>query len=537
MEKRTIAWLIILSGFFSILFSQGDVNIILRDKDVSKFQKIKLYLNILDKEGKPLTKIDSSMLSITESQTGKQSIPRIENFYSSAEPLAILFSADASHSMDGAPINNVKKGILQILGEFRKDDKMGIAYFHDDFFKQASFDTDRDVLRNNINSLLTGGSSTELYKSTIESIKWLKSLTEPKRKILVLISDGEDNGSQYKLEDVLKEVKESGFTVFTIGSTDNDKGGFLQNMEKIAQASVDGKYYKIKSPDDIKNIIPTLYERIKNEYIVTYYSYCTPSTQVNATINLNFNNQQYAAEFIYDSPSAIVENAPSVSFWKTKEFLYGSIGAGALIILLAVFMFINMSKKRQYKHEKEEEHSIREREAAENEDKFNKFRDEYDKLLDRLESQMTVSESDKEHIALIEKQIEEAGKNIQGGVVQPIDYKRRTMILDKGSAPIPQQEYHQSQVILTIRSGMKTGNTFQIGQGVTTLGRTEANIILPDDTVSRLHARIYYSGTGYVIEDLSSTNGTFLNNYKITTAPVKNGDLIRLGGVEILFNN
>lgn len=538
MGKKIITWMIILlSGFCSFIYSQNDVSIILRDKDVSKFQKVKLYLNLLDKDGKPLANIDSTMLTVSEKETGRQSAPRIENFYSSAEPMAILFSIDASNSMDGPPLNNVKKGILQVLGEFRRDDKMGIAYFHDDFFRQASFDTDREVLRNNINALGTGGSSTELFKSTIESIRWLKSLPEPKRKILVLISDGEDNGSQYKLDDVLKEIRESGFTVFTIGSTSNDKGGYLQNMEKIAQASVDGKYYKINGPEDIKNIIPTLYERIKQEYIVTYYSYAKPSTPVNAEIILNYNNRKYAADFNYDAPAEITENAPSLSFWKTKEFLYGSIGAGALIIILAVFMFINISKKKQYKQEKEQERLIREHDAAENEIKFNKFRDEYDKLLDRLESQITISEADKERISLLENKIEEAGKFVQGNV-KPIDYKRRTMILDK-SSPVPQETFQPAvnEAVLTVRTGLKAGSSFRIGQGIVTIGRSEANIIIPDDTVSRQHARIYYSGSGYVLEDLGSTNGTFVNNYKISSSPVKQGDLLRLGKVELMFNN
>ncbi len=527
--------LIILLLPLSCVWAQDSINIILRDKDISRFQKIKLYMNVLDKEGKPIASIDSTNFTITEIETGKKTVPKVENFYSSKEPMAILFTIDASNSMDGAPLNNVKEGMLKIIPEFRNEDKMGIAYFHDDFFKQASFDTDRDVLKNNIKALKTGGSSSEIYKSVIESIKWLKSLSEPKRKILVVISDGEDNGSQYRIEDVLSDIKNSGLTVFTIGSTALNKD-FLKNMESIAGASSDGKYYKITGPEDIKSIIPTLYERIKQEHIVTYYSYSDPLTSINASINLKLDNNNFKSDFNYTSPSSIIENAPSLSFWKTKEFLFGSIGAGALILVLAVFMFINISKKKQFKREKEEERRIREEESSENEEKFNRFKDEYDRLLDKLESQLTISESDKDVIARLEEQLEETGKTFTGNA-PAIDYKRRTMILEKGATfPAEIQDFQQN-LFLIIRNGRNSGNRFPLGSGVTTIGRKNANLILDDETVSRQHARVYLENGNYVIEDLGSTNGTFINGSRITRSVVKPNDLIRIGSIELSFTN
>lgn len=533
--KITTIIIFCLTIFTTLLHAQEDINIILRDKDISKFQKVKLYLNILDKDGKPVTKIDSSNFTIIENETSKQIIPRVENFYSSTEPMAILFTIDLSHSMDGAPLNNVKEGMLKIISEFRKEDKMGIAYFHDDFFKQASFDTDREVIKNNINSLKTGGSSSEIYKSVIESIKWLNSLPEPRRKVLVVISDGQDNGKQYKLEDVLSEVKNSGLTVFTIGST-AEKRNFLQNMESISGASTDGKYYKITGPEDIKVIIPTLYERIKNEYIITYYSYAGPNTKVTSSLNLKLNDLTYKTDFDFMSPPEIIEHAPSLSFWKTKEFLYGSIGAGALILLLAVFMFINISKKRQFKREKEEERRIREEESSENEEKFNKFRDEYDKLLDKLENQLTISESDKDVIARLEEQLVETGKGISGSA-PVIDYKRRTMILEKGSS-LPVESFSAAPVAyLVIRSGRNSGNRFTLGTGVSTIGRSNANLILNDDTVSRQHARVYLENGKFVIEDLSSTNGTYINGTRINRGIMNQNDIIRIGSIELSFTN
>lgn len=56
--------------------------------------------------------------------------------------------------------------------------------------------------------------------------------------------------------------------------------------------------------------------------------------------------------------------------------------------------------------------------------------------------------------------------------------------------------------------------------------------------VSRAHAKIYYDGSQFSIEDQNSTNSTFVNRQKLnakTPAPIKNGDEIRLGKVAMRF--
>lgn len=67
--------------------------------------------------------------------------------------------------------------------------------------------------------------------------------------------------------------------------------------------------------------------------------------------------------------------------------------------------------------------------------------------------------------------------------------------------------------------------------GTLQIGRSSACQIRPDDTyLSQIHARISPRGQGWVVEDLGSTNGTYLNKRKVAVPTgIAPGDRIRLG--------
>ncbi len=70
------------------------------------------------------------------------------------------------------------------------------------------------------------------------------------------------------------------------------------------------------------------------------------------------------------------------------------------------------------------------------------------------------------------------------------------------------------------------------------IGRAnECDFVIDGKEVSRRHARIYYGNGKYKIEDLNSTNGTFVNNKKITETELKHGDEINIGNFTIIFDD
>ena len=76
-----------------------------------------------------------------------------------------------------------------------------------------------------------------------------------------------------------------------------------------------------------------------------------------------------------------------------------------------------------------------------------------------------------------------------------------------------------------------SGESHSITSAQVTIGRERSvsDIALRDPNVSRRHAQLTFTGSDWSIEDLNSTNGTLVNNRRITRCPLRNGDLLTFG--------
>jgi pSer/pThr/pTyr-binding forkhead associated (FHA) protein len=88
-----------------------------------------------------------------------------------------------------------------------------------------------------------------------------------------------------------------------------------------------------------------------------------------------------------------------------------------------------------------------------------------------------------------------------------------------------------SQYQLVMRAGPTTGKYFELTGSDLTIGRDlSADIVINIPEVSRKHARLRLETSGFVIEDLGSTNGTFVNGQRLSGPhSLRPGDTIMLG--------
>jgi predicted Zn finger-like uncharacterized protein len=90
------------------------------------------------------------------------------------------------------------------------------------------------------------------------------------------------------------------------------------------------------------------------------------------------------------------------------------------------------------------------------------------------------------------------------------------------------------RVSLAILQGSDAGQIFPLEKPVVVIGRSEADLVLNDTEVSRRHAQIELKGGAVILRDLKSTNGTYVNEQRISMQPLDNQAEFRVGATTIM---
>jgi len=117
--------------------------------------------------------------------------------------------------------------------------------------------------------------------------------------------------------------------------------------------------------------------------------------------------------------------------------------------------------------------------------------------------------------------------DLLGGVTAP----RRGRAPKPSPPPRPTKAGRSTPRLLVVTGGALKGTTLELAQQQITLGRAnDATLVLNDDYASSRHARIFPQDGQWIVEDLGSTNGTYLDRQKVTRpTPVPLGVPIRIG--------
>ena len=100
----------------------------------------------------------------------------------------------------------------------------------------------------------------------------------------------------------------------------------------------------------------------------------------------------------------------------------------------------------------------------------------------------------------------------------------------------PAEALAPGSALLVVKRGPNAGSRFLLDADVTTAGRhPESDIFLDDVTVSRRHAEFAREGSAFVVRDVGSLNGTYLNRERIDAAALAGGDEVQIGKYRLVF--
>ena len=129
-----------------------------------------------------------------------------------------------------------------------------------------------------------------------------------------------------------------------------------------------------------------------------------------------------------------------------------------------------------------------------------------------------------------------------GSRLAPVDLSETTIVYSLGDREDTeldtreQRRLREDTVLLIRTGGGREGEAISFSSEVLTVGRSpHSDLFLDDVTVSRHHARVIKDENGYLIEDLNSLNGTYVNRKRIERHRLSDGDELQIGKFKLAF--
>src|SRR2546426_11495092 len=240
--------------------------------------EVQLPISVLDREGRPVNGLTKENFQIFEDKV----LQTIKTFKHEDIPLSLGLIIDNSGSMRNKR-ERVNSSALAFVRESNPEDETFIVNFDDAAYLEQDFTGSIGDLIDALDNIDTRG-ETALYDAVYLSVDHVKAGKKDKR-VLLLISDGEDNVSKYGLNKVIDALRESKVTLYAIGllEENDQRGGLFKKppskkakevLQKFAEIT-GGQAYFPKSLDEVEELVKDIAHEIRNHYTVSY----TPSNR------------------------------------------------------------------------------------------------------------------------------------------------------------------------------------------------------------------------------------------------------------------
>ena len=211
--------------------------------------------------------ISADDLEVVEDHVAQQ----VETFHEATQPVSIVLVLDASGSMRRRE-TDVMASARAFVAALRPEDKVGIMLFADDVTLVQDLTADRAASNQAIDSYKTGG-GTAFYDAVSAALNRLER-TEG-RRVIVAMTDGRDEnnpgtapGSTHTLNDVKRQLKENGTTMFTIGLGTKVDAAPLKDLADLSG----GRALLPQDVSELGNEFQRVVEDLRRRYVVGYTS-------------------------------------------------------------------------------------------------------------------------------------------------------------------------------------------------------------------------------------------------------------------------
>jgi VWFA-related protein len=214
--RRSATWLLAL--FAASGAEAGDVQRFVISQANPQLPVMTVYLDIVDAAGQPAS--DLTPAGFSAALGGKSAtVNDIKPFLETGEGVAYTFLVDISKSIGTAQFGEMRAAIQTWIAGLKPADRAAICTFGEDYQLLVDFTADKQQLTAALDGLAPRDMHTRLYLAIDRAVELAQRVDAslPVRRVIVVLSDGKDEGSALTPEDVLLKMRASQLPIYSIG--------------------------------------------------------------------------------------------------------------------------------------------------------------------------------------------------------------------------------------------------------------------------------------------------------------------------------
>ncbi len=227
--------------------------------------EVVLHATVIDDKHRLVTGLTRNDFQVFEDGTPQS----ITSFRREDIPVAVGIVIDNSGSMrDKRPA--VNQAAVNFVRSSNPQDEVFIVNFNDEYYLDQDFTNQVPKLKEALDRIESRG-GTALYDAVVASAEHLKKNARLDKKVLLVVTDGEDNASRESLEQAIRRLQaQNGPTVYTIGLLGGEKERRARRALTEMAEQTGGVAFFPKDLGEVDSITQTVAHDIRNQYTIGY---------------------------------------------------------------------------------------------------------------------------------------------------------------------------------------------------------------------------------------------------------------------------
>lgn len=250
-------------------------------------KEVVLHATVVDDRNHLITTLTKPDFTVFEDDKPQQ----IRHFQREDLPVAMGIVIDNSGSMRDKR-DAVNKAAINLVKASNPDDQVFVVNFNDEYYLDQPFTGDVKKLQDALEHVETRG-GTALYDAIVASADYLTH-SKLQRKVLFVVTDGEDDASQESLEQAIHTLQqENGPVVYCIGLLGEEKARRAKRALELIAERTGGEAFFPPSLDQVDEISRSIAHDIRNQYTITYAPTTPKSVRGYRTIHVDAHARPY----------------------------------------------------------------------------------------------------------------------------------------------------------------------------------------------------------------------------------------------------